>query len=73
MADDLDSRRSGAFRNRAHQLTEAAARELRDDNRRQHLLDLATTCRRSADALAPPSPRELLIEHLKTLTEEPGL
>jgi hypothetical protein len=50
-----------------------AARELRDDNRRQHLLDLATTYRRSADALAPPAPRELLIEHLKTLTEEPGL
>jgi hypothetical protein len=29
------------FRNRAHQLTEAAARELRDDSRRRHMLDLA--------------------------------
>jgi len=42
-----------------------AAHEWRDEIRRQHMLDLASTYQRTADALAPPSPRELLIEHLR--------
>jgi hypothetical protein len=61
-AQPLASRRAGAFRRRADQLTEAAARELRDEVRRQHLLDLAATYRRSADALAGPTPRELRLK-----------
>jgi hypothetical protein len=58
-----DARRAGAFRHRAHQLTEQATREWRED-RRRHLLELAATYQRTAGALAPPPPRELLIEHL---------
>jgi hypothetical protein len=45
-----------------------AAHEWRDEIRRQHMLDLASTYQRTADALAPPSPRELLIEHLRERT-----
>ena len=52
-------------------LTEAAAHVFRDEGRRRHMLDLAATYQRVADAMAPlppKSPGELLIEHLKTLS-----
>jgi hypothetical protein len=51
---DLAPRRAGAYRHRAHQLTETAARELRDEGRRRHLLELAAQYQRAADAMAPP-------------------
>jgi hypothetical protein len=69
MPTDHADRRAGAYRHRAKQLAEAAKHEWRDEGRRQHLLDLAKSYERTADAMAPlPSPRELLIEHLKTLS-----
>jgi hypothetical protein len=57
-----DARRAGAFRHRAHQLTEQATREWRED-RRRHLLELAATYQRTADALAPPPPRARAEQH----------
>jgi hypothetical protein len=66
---DHAARRAGIYRHRAKQLAEAAAHEWRDQGRRLHLLDLAKSYERTADAMAPlPSPREQLIEHLKTLS-----
>ena len=68
MPDRHASRRAGIYRHRAKQLAESAAHEFRDEGRRRHLLDLAATYQRVADAMAPlppPSPRELLIAHLR--------
>jgi hypothetical protein len=53
---DLASRRAGAFRHRAHQLTEAASHEWRDEERRRHLLELAAQYQRAADTLFPREP-----------------
>jgi|RhiMetdeSRZDD1v2_1073273.scaffolds.fasta_scaffold473642_3 hypothetical protein len=54
MADRHAHRRAGAYRHRAHQLTDTAAREPHED-RRRHLLELAAQYQRAADALAAPS------------------
>ena len=51
---DLAPRRAGAYRHRAHQLTETAAREPHED-RRRHMLELAAQYQRPADTLAPPT------------------
>jgi hypothetical protein len=66
MAQPFASRRAAAYRQRARELAEVAAHEWRDEGRRRHLVELAAQYQRTADALAPPSPRELLIEHLKS-------
>ena len=55
---DHTERRAGTYRQRAKQLADAAAHEVRDEGRRQHLFDLAATYRRTADALAHPARRE---------------
>jgi hypothetical protein len=65
-AQPLATRRAGSFRHRAHQLAKQAEREVRDEGRRRYLLELAAQYQRTADALAGSSPRELLIEHLKS-------
>jgi len=48
---DLAPRRAGAYRQRAHQLRETAARETHED-RRRHMLELAAQYQRAADTLA---------------------
>ena len=63
-------RRAGAYRQRARELSEAATHEWRDEGRRQHLRDLAKSYERTADAMAPPSPRKMLIEHLRERGEQ---
>jgi hypothetical protein len=61
MAQPIAARRAAAYRQRA----ELARHEWRDEGRRQHMLDLAATYQHVANALVPPWPRELLIEHLR--------
>ena len=51
MADRHAHRRAGAYRHRAHQLTDTAAREPHED-RRRHMLELAAQYQRAADTLA---------------------
>ena len=55
MPDRHAHRRAGVYRHRAQQLTEAARHEWRYASYRQHMLDLAATYQRAADALAPPA------------------
>jgi len=50
-------RRAGTYRQRAEQLAKTAACDPQYD-RRQHMLDLAATCQRAADAIAPSLPAE---------------
>jgi hypothetical protein len=52
MAQPIASRRAAAYRQCAQQLTETAAHERRDDERRR-LLDLAAMYQRIADEMAP--------------------
>jgi hypothetical protein len=49
-------RRANIYRQRARELAEAATHEWRDESRRLHMLDLAKSYERTADAMAPPSP-----------------
>ena len=70
MADRHAHRRAGAYRARARELAQAAAHGWRDEGRRQHMLDLAKSYERTADAMAPPSPRKMLIEHLRERSEQ---
>jgi hypothetical protein len=70
MPDRHAHRRAGAYRARARELAQAAAHEWRDEGRRQHMLDLAKSYERTADAMAPPSPRKMLIEHLRERGEQ---
>ena len=55
MAQPFPVRRAAIYRQRAQELTEAA-RQLRDECDRKHMLDQAATFERAADALAPPPP-----------------
>jgi len=56
MADRHAQRRAGQYRQRAQELTAAAAQP-RDECDRRHMLDQAATFERAADALAPlPAP-----------------
>ena len=52
MAQPFPIRRAAAYRQRAHELTEAA-KQPRDECDRRHMLDQAATFVRAADALAP--------------------
>jgi hypothetical protein len=52
MPQPIATRRAAAYRIRAQQLGQIAAREWREDVRR-HLLDQAATYQRAADAMAP--------------------
>lgn len=52
MAKAFATRRAAIYRQRAHELTEAA-KQPRDECDRRHMLDQAATFVRAADALAP--------------------
>ena len=55
---------AGEYRNRALQL-ESRAANVRDQADRRHMLEMAATLRRTADALAPaaaPTPAELIFK-----------
>jgi hypothetical protein len=54
------TRRAFEYRRRAAKLAEDAER-VRDDADRRHLLDMAATCQRAADQLAPLSPGEVFL------------
>jgi hypothetical protein len=58
MTKSETKRRAGEYRNRALQLENRAAK-VRDAADRRHMLELAATLRRAADAMAPvPRPSE---------------
>jgi len=67
MTDRHFHRQAQLYRQRSRELTEEARHEFRDEVRRQYMLDQAATFQRVADAMVPKSPREALIEHLRTL------
>jgi hypothetical protein len=76
MPDRHARRRAGAYRHRAHQLTEKAAKEWQED-RRRHLLELATQYQRAADTLASPAPAtalktELRLESSRVVVDQAG-
>ena len=50
---DRAAHRAATYRRHARELADAAQQENRFNDRRRHLLDLATTYRRAADRLAP--------------------
>ena len=55
MPQPFAARRAAVYRHRARELAETATHEWRDENR-LHMLDLAKSYERTADAMAPPSP-----------------
>jgi hypothetical protein len=57
MVDITADRRAAEYRRHADELAEFARREA-DRDRRRHLLDLALSYLRSADAIAPRPPAE---------------
>jgi len=56
MPDRHAYRQAQLYRQRSRALTEEAKHEFRDEGRRLHLLDLAHTFQRTADAMAPEAP-----------------